>query len=400
MSDPTEREAGASSGRCDAGDESHPEARRWREPPVPTPRHLVQPPEAGLLASRMARPSVDAPPSTGAAPPAGRPHRVAVVVSDTVFTMELGTIVDAFETANVCSGHPLYEVAVVAATPVVRGTGLTITADEPLSWADDADTVLVPGHSVLAEEGRNLSDDHLALVRRANERRARVGALCLGPYVLAAAGVLDGRSAVTHWNWTDDFAYRYPSSRVDANALFVRDGHVYTGAGAAMTLDLMLHLIAEDHGAKLTGVVARYLLSSPRRHGSYPQHTDAGGTWQEPPLQGTLLWATANVSMALTVEDLAQHAHMSVRSFHRYFRTHVGTTPTDWLVRLRVQRAQELLQTTSWPVDRIAHTSGFGSESTLRYHFARLVGCTPVRYRRSFALTEPPAAGGRALAGS
>jgi transcriptional regulator GlxA family with amidase domain len=347
----------------------------------------------------MAGPSVDRDPPTGAGPTADRPHRVAVVVSDTVFTMELGTIVDAFETANVCSGHRLYEVAVVAATPVVRGTGLTITADEPLTWADDADTVLVPGHSVLAEEGRNLPDDHLALVRRANERRARVGALCLGPYVLAAAGVLDGRSAVTHWNWTDDFAVRYPSSRVEADALFVRDGHVYTGAGASMTLDLLLHLIAEDHGAKLAAVVARYLLSSPRRHGSYTQPSDAG-TWQEPLLEETLRWATANVSMALTVEDLAQHAHMSVRSLHRYFRSYVGTTPTDWLVRLRVQRAQELLQTTSWPIDRVADTSGFGSESTLRYHFGRLVGCTPVHYRRSFTLTGPPATRSHTVAGS
>lgn len=359
----------------------------------------MQPPEAGLLASRMARPRVDANPSTGTGPAADRPHRVAVVVSDSVFTMELGTIVDAFETANVCSGHALYEVAVVAAAPVVRGTGLTITADEPLTWADGADTVLVPGHSVLAEEGRTLPDDHLALVRRASERRARVGALCLGPYVLAAAGVLDGRSAVTHWNWTDDFASRYPSSRVDADALFVRDGHVYTGAGGAMTLDLMLHLIAEDHGAKLTAAVTRYLLSSPRRHGSYTQPTDVD-TWQEPPLEGTLRWAAANVSTALTVEDLAQHAHMSVRSFHRYFRAHVGTSPTDWLVRLRIQRAQELLQTTSWPVDRIAHTSGFGSGSTLRYHFGRLVGCTPAHYRRSFTLTGPRATRDRTVAGS
>jgi AraC family transcriptional regulator, transcriptional activator FtrA len=332
--------------------------------------------------------------------PASRPHRVAVVVTDTVFTMELGTIVDVLETANVCSGHPLYEVGVVADAPVVRGTGLTITADHPLAWAEGADTVLVPGHSVLAErEGRDLPAGYLDLVRRASERRARVAALCLGPFVLAAAGVLDGRSAVTHWIWTQDFAARYPSSQVEADALFVRDGHVYTAAGAATTIDLMLHLIAEDHGATLTAVVARYLLTPPRRHASY-QQTELGEAWQEPPLEETLRWATANVSLALTVEDLASHAHMSVRSVHRYFRAYVGTTPTDWLVRLRVQRAQELLQTTSWPIDRIAHASGFGSESTLRYHFGRLVGSTPVRYRRSFTLAGGSPAPGNTLARS
>jgi transcriptional regulator GlxA family with amidase domain len=392
-------EPGATSVKPDSGDEAHPAPPRWREPPVPTPRHLVQPPEAGLLASRMGQRPVDAGSPTRTGAPAGRPHRVAVVVTDTVFTMELGTIVDVFETANVCSGLPLYEVGVVAATPVVRGTGLTITADGPLDRADGADTVLVPGHSVFAEEGGNLPADYLDLIRRASERRARVGGLCLAPYALAAADVLAGRSAVTHWNWTDDFAARYPSSRIDATALFVCDGHVYTGAGGEMTIDLMLHLIAEDHGATLTAAVARYLLSSPRRHGSYEQ-TDLGEAWQEPPLEETLRWATANVSMALTVEDLARHAHMSVRSFHRYFRAHVGTTPTDWLAHLRVQRAQQLLQTTSWPVDRIAHASGFGSESTLRYHFGRLVGSTPVRYRRSFALTGAMATRNPTLTGS
>ncbi len=393
-------EPGAIPGGPDPGDDARLEGPRWREPPVPTPRHLVQPPEAGLLASRMGRRSADAGSPTRPGAPAGRPHRVAVVVADTVFTMELGTIVDVFETANVCSGLPLYEVGVVAATPVVRGTGLTITADGPLDWADGADTVLVPGHSVFAEEGGNLPTGYLDLIRRADQRRARVGGLCLAPYALAAAGVLDGRSAVTHWNWTDDFAARYPSSRIDATALFVRDEHVYTGAGGEMTIDLMLHLIAEDHGATLTAVVARYLLSSPRRHGSYAQHTDLGEAWQEPPLEETLRWATANVSMPLTVEDLARHAHMSVRSFHRYFRAHVGTTPTDWLAHLRVQRAQQLLQTTSWPVDRIAHASGFGSESALRYHFGRLVGGTPVHYRRSFTLTGSATTRNRTLAGS
>jgi AraC family transcriptional activator FtrA len=367
---------------------------RWRQRPAPTPRRYVQPPESTRLAARLVgrlspeRQATDEPPAPGGPPLPTHPQRVAVVVTDSVFTLELGTIVDVLETANVCSGHPLYEVAVVAATPTVRGTGLTITADQPLRWADTADTVLVPGHSVLAEDGpHDLPVDYLNLVRRASQRGARVGALCLGPFVLAAAGVLDHRTVALHWNWADDFAAEYPQSDINADALFVQDGNIYTGGGGAMTMDLMLHLIAEDHGETLAAVVARYLLSPPRRHAGHARQADHSSSWQESPLRETLLWATENATTIVGVDDLARHAHMSVRSLHRHFRAYVGTTPTEWLLRARIRHAQELLETTSWSIERVAHESGFGSESTLRYHFARVVESTPGHYRRTFRLT-------------
>lgn len=340
----------------------------------------VEPPEAKELATRMMKAAHETLPIPA--------HRVAVVVADTVSVYELGAIVDIFTTANVCAGLPLYDVAVVASEPRIRGTSLTVSADESLEWADEADTVIVPGHGLLADHPADaMPPGLLGVLVRAHARDARLVAVCLGPYLFAAAGLLDGRIATCHWNWAKDMAAAYPRVRVDPDVLYVRDGNIYTGAGNAMTTDLLLELIENDHGATLASVTARYLLSPPRRHGGHAQQLHHAESWQDSPLSASLLWAEAELASGIGVDDIARHASMSVRSLHRHFRNHVGTSPSDWLVHQRVRRAMHLLQTTDWAMDKVARESGFASEATFRYNFHLIVDMPPGAYRRSFTLT-------------
>ncbi|MGW4848069.1 GlxA family transcriptional regulator [Nocardia brasiliensis] len=319
------------------------------------------------------------------APPPEAAHRVAVLSFDGIGTFEVALAVQVFAAANDHAGTELYEVAVAGpAGPTLtrtgRATGYALLPDRPLTWAESAHTVVVPAAPTIYEPPPEVA----AALRRARAGGARIVALCLGTFLVAATGLLDGHRATTHWHWADRLATAYPEVHVYPERLFVADGEFFSSGGGTAAMDLLLHLIERDHGSALATEVARFLVAPIRRDGDQDQR--AGWDVPEPPrsLVDTLYWAEDRLAEPLTVAVLAQHAGMSVRTFARQCRDVLGIPPMEWLQRARVRRAQELLQRTTWTVQRIAEASGFGSESALRYHFTRLAESTPGEYRSRF----------------
>ncbi len=209
--------------------------------------------------------------------------------------------------------------------------------------------------------------------------------MCVGAFTLAAAGLLDGLRATTHWAHAAELARRYPQVEVDPSVLFIDNGQVLTSAGIAAGLDVCLHLVRQDLGAQVAADTARRIVMPPQRDGGQAQfiaHADPADP--DTSLQPVLDWMQANLHRPLTLDDIAAHGAMSVRSLNRRFRAEIGTTPLQWLLRARVHRAQELLETTGLSVDRVAEESGFGSATTLRYHFTRLTRTSPQAYRTTF----------------
>jgi transcriptional regulator GlxA family with amidase domain len=230
------------------------------------------------------------------------------------------------------------------------------------------------------------SAELLAALRAAHERGARLVSFCSGAFVYAAAGLLDGRPATTHWMYADRLAERHPAVQIDKSVLYVDAGQILTSAGTAAAIDLCLHLVRVDHGADLANGVARRMVVPPQRDGGQAQYVEApvpacaGGD----PLVATLDWAVEHLDEQHTVETLARRAMMSPRTFARRFVAATGTTPLQWLLRQRVLLAQRLLETTDESIERIAHRAGFGSAAVLRTHFQRHVGTSPMGYRRAF----------------
>jgi AraC family transcriptional regulator, transcriptional activator FtrA len=244
---------------------------------------------------------------------------------------------------------------------------------------------VVPGIEADSDsEGFGIAAEAIA---RAHDTGARVMSICTGAFVLAEAGVLDGRRATTHWDSTERLARRYPRVSVDPSVLYVDEGSVLTSAGVAAGLDLCLHVIRRDHGAALAAHIARRTVVAPHRDGGQAQFVarpiaddaEAGTT-----LEATRAWALEQLHQPLDVPTLARRACMSPRSFARRFRQETGTTPAQWVSDQRTRVAQSLLETTDLPVEHVAARTGFGSATTLRTHFGRRLATTPTAYRRAF----------------
>jgi transcriptional regulator GlxA family with amidase domain len=218
-----------------------------------------------------------------------------------------------------------------------------------------------------------------------------VASICVGAFTLAAAGLLDGLRATTHWAAAAQLSRMYPSVEVDADVLFVDNGTVLTSAGAAAGMDMCLHMIRRDHGSAVAADVARLAVMPLERDGGQAQFIV-----HEPPapdgssLEPLLRWIDEHLHRELSVEEIAKHGAMSVRSLNRRFREQTGTTPLQWLHRSRLRRAQYLLETTGHPVERIAFQVGFGSPATFRAWFKRVVGTSPQAYRRAFRGVTTP----------
>jgi transcriptional regulator GlxA family with amidase domain len=224
------------------------------------------------------------------------------------------------------------------------------------------------------------------LLRRAHARGARIVSLCTGAFVLAGAGLLDGRQATTHWTECDQLATRFPDVRVEPGVLFVDEGDILTSAGSAASLDLCLHLVRRDHGSEIATQLARQLVVPPQRDGGQAQYIAA----PLPALDDsnlfadTVTWMEEHLDQAISVEDLAARSAMSPRSFARRFQAATGTTPYQWLLRQRVRLAQRLLETTDLQIPVVAGRSGFSTAANLRKHFHRTVQTSPQSYRRTF----------------
>ncbi|MBW8809557.1 MAG: helix-turn-helix domain-containing protein [Lysobacter sp.] len=310
--------------------------------------------------------------------------RLAVVAFDRISPFHLSVPCLVFE--NRGEGDlPLFELRVCAAEPAPLRTraGFDIATRHGLKSLDWADTVIVPSW----RDGEERPPDALLkALRRAHERGAHIVGLCLGAYVLAEAGLLDGRRATTHWGWSEHFAARYPRVELQRDVLYVDDGRITTSAGTAAALDCCLHLLRRRHGAQIANRVARRLVVAPHRQGGQAQYIEQPlpASAQDDRLAAVLAWALAHLDQAHSLDALAQRALMSRRSFTRHFRDATGTTVGEWLAGQRLARAQRMLETSEHGLDAIAVQTGFGTAASLRQHFAARLGTSPSAYRRGF----------------
>ena len=318
---------------------------------------------------------------------------VALLVLPGFAPFEFGLACEAFGLDRSDDGIPNFDFRIVTPEPgvVPSNLGFTINVEHDLSFADAADLV------VLAPIPRGSWDDvderALAVVRRAVDREAWLLTVCSGSFVAAAAGILDGRRATTHWRYADTMSEMYPAIEVDPNVLYVQDGRIITSAGTAAGIDACLHLLRIELGAELANKIARRMVVPPQRDGGQAQFID------KPLPETTSLslapvtdWMLQNLRLDLSVDQLASRAHMSPRTFARRFKADFGTTPAAWLGRQRIIHAQRLLEQTELGLDAIAYECGFGSAAVLRQNFSRALGTTPTAYRARFACPLPAAA--------
>ncbi|MGC3002465.1 GlxA family transcriptional regulator [Streptomyces sp. G35A] len=331
------------------------------------------------------------------APEPGRPYRVALVAFPGIRAFDVSVITEVWGTDRTDRGAPAFDLRRVApdpSTPVPMRGGLSLHPDRPLGWLTDADLVVVPG-----------LDDHLSpappavldALRHAHTRGTTIAALCGGAFTLAQAGLLDGRRAITHWNLIDLFRAHHPHVTVVPDALFIEDGNIWTAAGTAAGIDLCLHLVRLAHGAETAATVARSMVTAPFRTGSQAQfieHPTPRADRDADALAAVREHALRHLHEPLTVAGLAARAGMSPRTFARHFTAATGTTPLRWLLDQRVAAAQRLLERTDLPMPEVARRAGFGSEVTMRQHFASRLATSPRAYRAAFSTVPAPAPAG------
>jgi transcriptional regulator GlxA family with amidase domain len=313
-------------------------------------------------------------------------HLVVTVLGEDPSLFEIAVACEVFGVHRPELAEPWYEhrLAASAPPPLVSSDGLALSTPYGLEQLALADTIVIPGWRFHSRPPR---DDLLDGLRAAHERGARLISVCTGAFVLAAAGLLDGRRATTHWMYAAELARTYPNVEVDPRVLYVDAGSILTSAGTAAGIDLLLYVVRQDLGAEVANGVARRMVVPPHRDGGQAQFVDVpvpsssdGGD----SLADILDWMAENLDQPLTVDELAHKAAMSPRTFARRFRAVTGTTPHQWLVAQRIILAQRLLETTDEPVERIATRCGFGTAAALRAQFQREVSTSPVAYRSAF----------------
>lgn len=315
-------------------------------------------------------------------------HRVAVLVRHGHLPVELGIPHRVFGSAK-SGGERLYEVATcaVAAGEIRTDTDVTVNVKHGPEALAEADTVVIPSaHETDASwtSGRLAAPlaDALSMIRP----QARIASICTGSFVLAAAGLLDGRRATTHWDAAERFRRLFPQVRLEPEVLYTDEGNVLTSAGVASGFDLCLYMARKDFGVAVANRVARRSVVPPHRDGGQAQYIEhpvpelgsaSTGRARE--------WALARLHEPLTLRQLAECEAMSVRTFTRRFREEVGTSPQRWLLHQRLERARHLLERSDEPIDRVAADAGFGSGSSLRLHFQAALGVSPSAYRQTFS---------------
>jgi transcriptional regulator GlxA family with amidase domain len=316
-----------------------------------------------------------------------RASRVAVLLLEPVIGFDAVIPSQVLGCALGPDDEPLYEVQLVSldGRPARTEWGYSLLPQADAAALATADTVIVPGTRLAGPRRHGTLPDEL---RRAFERirpGTRLMSICTGAFVLAAAGLLDGRPATTHWAYAESFRRLYPDVKLDENLLFIDDGDVLSSAGLAAGVDLCLHLIRRDHGSAVANQVARHCVVPPWRDGGQAQFiehpvpdADVAST------TATRDWALRHLPDRLDVPTLARHARLSVRTFNRRFRAETGLAPGAWLQEQRVNRARQLLETTDLSVDEVAAQSGLGSGASLRQHMRAAVGVSPSDYRRTF----------------
>jgi AraC family transcriptional regulator, transcriptional activator FtrA len=318
-------------------------------------------------------------------------HSVAILAYDGMSGFESGLAAEIFgitelsEMFSAGISRPWYSVKLCAQTPEVRMVGgATVRTRYDLADLATADTVIIPSVQDVTQAP---SPELIDAIKTAHERKSRLVSICSGAFALAAAGVLDGRQATTHWIYVDLLQERYPEIDVDPAPLYVDGGRVLTSAGCAAGLDLCLHIVRSDHGVQIANDVARRLVVSPHRAGGQAQYIET--PVPEPTTDGRIAagmaWALANLDVPITLDDLAAQSALSRRSYLRQFAKATGTTPIKWLIEQRIQASLALLESSSLSIEQIATRVGFESAVTYRHHFVRQLRTTPSEYRSCFA---------------
>ena len=312
-----------------------------------------------------------------------RPHRVALLAYDGMTPFEFGVVVEVFGLPRPELDLPgWYSLEVCAETPrrALRALGgFSIIAEHGLDVLAAADTIVIAGADVHGTPSP-------ALISALRAARGRIVSICSGAFTLAGAGLLDGCRATTHWRYADLLARRYPLVEVDASVLYVEQGRIITGAGSAAGLDVCLHLIRSDHGARVANTVARRLVIPPHREGGQAQFIEAPVPAQDrgDPIGESMAWALQRLASPLTLTDLARQAHLAPRTFQRRFTARAGVPPIRWLIAQRIAASLPLLESSAMPVEKVAAAVGFDSAVTYRHHFSRAMRTSPTGYRRAF----------------
>jgi len=318
-------------------------------------------------------------------PPAVTPplnRRLVLLAYECLCTFEFGTAVEAFGRADEATGEPLYDMVVASVETGIFGAqgGIRLVVDGGLELLEGAGTIVIPGwRSIDAPPSPDLID----ALQQAHANGTRIVSICAGSFVLAAAGLLDGKRATAHWNSTDALAQRYPKIRVMHGVIYVEEGSVITSSGGAAGVDLCLHLIRRDFGATVANRAARRMVTPTHREGGQAQYlampvTERHGKSLSPLLDRL----RARLDKPLAIAQLAAESGMSRRTFLRRFQESTGTSPGEWMLNIRLQNACRLLESETLSIELVAEQSGFGSAETLRHHFRRRLGITPTEYRR------------------
>jgi transcriptional regulator GlxA family with amidase domain len=327
--------------------------------------------------------------------PTSKPRRIVILAFPGVQPLDVIGPTEVFTGADRLSGGGAYEVEVVAQTaePITARTGAygLVPKTTTARCRGPIDTLMVGGGFGVEKA----ADDAglIRWIRSAARRSQRVCSVCTGSFLLAKAGLLEGRTVTTHWSGTAELAKRHPELTVDPNPIFVRDGDVWTSAGVTSGMDLSLALVEEGLGREVAAEVARWLVLFLQRPGGQAQFSShlAAQLAERRPLRELQSWIADNLESDLRVEMLAERAAMSPRNFARFFRREIGLTPASYVEELRVERARQLLEESADPIELISVRCGFGTPETMRRAFGRRVGVPPAEYRARFTRAEPVA---------
>ena len=315
---------------------------------------------------------------------------VVALVGEGLAAFELGVVAEVFGMDRSDGGLPVYDFAVASMDPMplTTSSGFQVMTPHGLERLAAADLVAIPAWPVRREAIPEVLEALLA----AHARGARIMTVCSGAFLLAQTGLLNGRRATTHWKHTDELARRFPEIEVDPAVLYVDDDPLFTSAGTAAGIDLCLHILRKEHGARLANCVARRMVVPPHRDGGQAQFVDTyvPEAHDNADLAPLLEWMQEHLDEPHSVSTLAKRAMMSERTFARRFRAITGTTPHAWLLRQRVLLAQRLLETGERSVEEVARRSGFGTAAMLRHHFVRERGTSPAAYAKTFGGAGTP----------
>ncbi|OBI89770.1 AraC family transcriptional regulator [Mycobacterium sp. 1245805.9] len=308
-------------------------------------------------------------------------HRVVVVALPDTVALDLATPVEVFGRVRLPDGSPGYDVRVCGAEAVVTAGPIRIATELGIDALAEADTVVVPGRYDVTTP---VPDDVITALKAVYAKGIRIASICSGAFTLAAAGLLDGKRATTHWLAAEQFRAAFPAVTLDADVLYVDEGRVLTSAGASAGLDLCLHMVARDHGSAVAAEAARLAVAPLHRSGGQAQFIVRNRRPANTELGPLLAWIEEHACEELSLDDVAAKASSSVRTLNRRFQAETGQTPMQWVTGVRIRHAQELLERTPDSIELIARRVGFRSASSFREQFRRVAGVSPQSYRNTF----------------